>query len=468
MRASIGNPAFLPAHVLAREIGARRLSPIDLVEALLERIRAGDPKLHAFIEVYAEDARLAAEAADKAIRSGHVIGPLHGIPIALKDLIEIEGKVTTGGSEVWRNRQSRCTATLARRLIAAGLIVIGKTHTVEFAMGGWGTNQHRGTPWNPWDHTTARTPGGSSSGSGVAVAAGFVPWAIGTDTGGSVRLPASWCGLSGLKTTIGRVSTYGILPLSPTLDTPGPLARSVEDAALLYQVMQGPDPLDPRTCGIMPSDPLPTLRRGVRGLRLARMPGAEREGVDREVLVAYDAALESLARLGAEIVSTELPCRFADYTALTARIIGAEGYSLIGDLIDDMSLPIDKAVRPRIAAGRGIAARDYLAALCDREEAKRRFAETFADADALLTPTTQTPAIPLDAVDQTTTPAHFTRFVNFLDLCALALPNGFTAAGLPISLQIVCRGYDEATALRIGWAYQQASDWHERCPPDVV
>ena len=468
MRSSAGDPALLPAHVLSTEIGARRLSPVDLADAFLERIRTRDPKLHAFVEVYAEDARLAAEAADKAIRSGHMIGPLHGIPIALKDLIEIEGKVTTGGSEVWRNRQSRCTATLARRLIAAGLIVIGKTHTVEFAMGGWGTNQHRGTPWNPWDHTTARTPGGSSSGSGVAVAAGFVPWAIGTDTGGSVRLPASWCGLSGLKTTIGRVSTYGILPLSPTLDTPGPLARSVEDAALLYQVMQGPDPLDPRTCGIMPSDPLPTLRRGVRGLRLARMPGAEREGVDREVLVAYDGALESLARLGAEIVSTELPCRFADYTALTARIIGAEGYSWIGDLIDDMSLPIDEAVRPRIAAGRGIAARDYLAALCDREEAKRRFAETFADADALLKPTTQTPAIPLDAVDQTTTPAHFTRFVNFLDLCALALPNGFTAAGLPISLQIVCRGYDEATALRIGWAYQQASDWHERRPPDVV
>ena len=462
------DPALLQAHVVSDEIAAGRLSPVDLVDAALKRIEAADGKLHAFVEVYDKEARLVAEGADKAIRSGHRIGPLHGIPIALKDLIEMEGRITTGGSQVWRDRRSAYTATLAQRLISAGLIVIGKTHTVEFAMGGWGTNQHRGTPWNPWDHTTARTPGGSSSGSGVAVAAGFVPWAIGTDTGGSVRLPASWCGLSGLKTTIGRVSTYGILPLSPTLDTPGPLARSVEDAALLYQVMQGPDPLDPRTCGIMPSDPLPTLRRGVRGLRLARMPGAEREGVDREVLVAYDGALESLARLGAEIVSTELPCRFADYTALTARIIGAEGYSLIGDLIDDMSLPIDEAVRPRIAAGRGIAARDYLAALCDREEAKRRFAETFADADALLTPTTQTLAIPLDAVDQTTTPAHFTRFVNFLDLCALALPNGFTAAGLPISLQIVCRGYDEATALRIGWAYQQASDWHERRPPDVV
>ena len=468
MGSSSGDLAFLPAHILSTQISARRLSPVDLVDALLERVRAGDPKLHAFVEVYAEDARLAAAAAEQAIRSGHAIGPLHGIPIALKDLIEIAGRVTTGGSEVWRNRRSRCTATLARRLIAAGLIVIGKTHTVEFAMGGWGTNQHRGTPWNPWDPTNARTPGGSSSGSGVAVAAGFAPWAIGTDTGGSVRLPASWCGLSGLKTTIGRVSTYGILPLSPTLDTPGPMARSVEDAALLYQVMQGPDTLDPRTRGVPPSDPLPMLRRGVRGLRLARMPEAEREGVDNEVLAAYDAALESLARLGAEILTPDLPCRFADYTDLTGRIIGAEGYFLLGELIDDMSLPIDEAVRPRIAVGRGISARDYLAALRDREEAKGQFAAAIADIDALLTPTTQMAAIPLDAIDQTSTPAHFTRFVNFLDLCALALPNGFTAAGLPISLQIACRGYDEATALRIGWAYQQASDWHERRPPEIV
>ena len=183
MPSSNTDPALLPAHVLSAEIEARRLSPVDVVDRLLERIRAGDAKLHAFVEVYADEARLAAEAADKAIRSGHAVGPLHGIPIALKDLIEIEGRVTTGGSQVWRDRRSTYTATLARRLIAAGLIVIGKTHTVEFAMGGWGTNQHRGTPWNPWDPSVARTPGGSSSGSGVAVAAGFAPWAIGTDTG---------------------------------------------------------------------------------------------------------------------------------------------------------------------------------------------------------------------------------------------------------------------------------------------
>src|ERR1700719_3671373 len=255
------DPALLPAHVMSDEIAAGRVSPVDIVDAALARIGAQDQKLHAFVEVYDKEARLTADAAEKAIRSGHRIGPLHGIPIALKDLIEIEGRVTTGGSQVWRERRSAYTATVAQNLIAAGLIVIGKTHTVEFAMGGWGTNQHRGTPWNPWDREVARTPGGSSSGSGVAVAAGFAPWAIGTDTGGSVRLPASWCGLSGLKTTIGQVSTYGILPLAPSLDTPGPMARTVEDAALLYSVMQGTDPLDRLTLSAPPPcDPFPTLR----------------------------------------------------------------------------------------------------------------------------------------------------------------------------------------------------------------
>ena len=462
------DPALLPARVLSAEIGARRLSPIDLVEALLDRIGAQDQKLHAFVEVYGDAARLAAEAADKAIRAGHRIGPLHGIPVALKDLIEIEGRVTTGGSEVWRDRRSGYTATIAERMIAAGMIVIGKTHTVEFAMGGWGTNQHRGTPWNPWDPTTARTPGGSSSGTGVAVAACFAPWGIGTDTGGSVRLPASWCGLSGLKTTIGRVSTYGILPLSPSLDTPGPMARSVEDAAMLYQAIEGRDPNDPRTLGRPPAGTLAAMRRGVRGLKLARMPANERDGCTPEVLAAYDAALDTLARLGAEIVAIALPRRFADYTQLTGRIIGAESYFLVGGLIDDMSLPIDEAVRPRIATGRGISARDYLGALREQAEARAEFLTALGDADALLTPTTTTAAIPLDAVDQGTTPAHFTRFVNALELCALALPDGFTATGLPLSLQIVCRGYDEETALRIGWAYQQATDWHLRRPPDIV
>src|SRR3954470_22866930 len=468
MPVSNTDPSFLPAHRLAAEIAARRLSPVDIVEALLSRIEAYNPKLHAFIAIYADDARLAAEAADKAIRSGHSVGPLHGVPIALKDLIDLEGRVTTGGSMAWRDRRSPATATLARKLIAAGMIVLGKTHTVEFAMGGWGTNEHLGTPRNPWDLEAHRTPGGSSSGTGVAVASGMAPWGIGTDTGGSVRLPASWCGLSGLKTTIGRGSTHGILPLAPSRDTPGPMARSVEDAALLFTIMQGPDPLDPRTLSAPPpGDVTSGLKRGVRGMRLARMPAAEREGCTPEVLAAYDAALDRLARLGAEIVDVALPCRFDDATTMTGRIIGSEGYRLVGHLVDNANMQIDPAVRPRIQLGRGISARDYLAALAERDALKQRFLAALDGIDALLTPTTQTPAVRVESVDQTTTPAHFTRLGNLLELCALVVPDGFTATGLPLSLQIMCRPYDEATALRIGWAYQQATDWHERHPPGL-
>jgi aspartyl-tRNA(Asn)/glutamyl-tRNA(Gln) amidotransferase subunit A len=457
--------ALLPVLQLSQQLQARRLSPVELTEAFLARIQAQEPKLQAFVEVWADDARLAARGAEAAIRSGHAVGPLHGIPIALKDLIEMEGRTVTGGSEAWRDRKATRTATLARRLISQGMIVLGKTHTVEFAMGGWGTNSLRGTPWNPWDPQRKRTPGGSSSGSGVAVAAGLAPWAVGTDTGGSVRLPASWCGITGLKTTIGRVSTHGVLPLSPTLDTPGPMARSVEDAALLYVAMQGPDPLDRLTQGVTFTDPMPQLKRGVRGLRVARMPEVERQHASDEVLAAYDASLAELERLGAEIVPIELPFLFADVAAYNLQIMAAESYAILHELIDDEKAPLDPHVRPRIAAGRTLTAQTYLDALRVREEWKLKFAQAFRGIDALVTPTTGTTAVPVDEVDQTKGPAHFTRFGNFLDLCAVALPNGMDAGGLPTSLQIMCRGYDEATALRIGWAYQNATVWHLRRPP---
>jgi len=461
------DPAFLPATELGRRVQGGELSSVALTERLLDRIARYDGKLHAFVNVYAESARQAAEAADMAIRSGHAVGPFHGLPIALKDLIDIEGRVTTGGSKVWLDRVSPTTATLARRLIGAGMIVIGKTHTVEFAMGGWGTNKHMGTAWNPWDLEVHRTPGGSSAGSGVSVAAGLAPWAIGTDTGGSVRLPSSWCGLAGLKTTVGRVSTYGVLPLSPTLDTPGPMCRTVEDAAHLYTVLAGPDPLDPLTLRQPVQDPLPTLRLGVAGMRLARMPEAERARVDAEVLAAYDHSLDVLAGLGAEIVEIVLPRPFDDLVAVAGRIIGAEGYSCVGHLVDDLELPIDPAVRPRIWIGKDMLARDYLLALRERETIKREFAAALVGIDALLTPTTQTPAIPVAEVDESGTPAIFTRPFNLLDFCAVAVPNGFARGRLPISLQIACRGYDEARALRIAWAYEQASGVTNRVPPGL-
>ncbi|MGY2047673.1 amidase [Methylobacterium sp. JK268] len=458
------DPALMSAAGLARAIAARRLSPVDAVEALLARIDRLDPRLRAFVEVYADDARLAAEGADRAIRSGHAVGPLHGVPVALKDLIDVEGRVTTGGSMTMRERRATATATVARRMIAQGMILLGKTHTVEFAYGGWGTNQRMGTPHNPWDPAVPRTPGGSSSGSGVAVASRMAPWAIGTDTGGSVRLPASFCGITGLKVTVGRVSTAGVLPLSTTLDTPGPMARSVEDVALLYNVLQGPDPLDPNTRGIAPVDPVPTLDRGVRGLRLGRMPAAEREGCAPEVLAAYDRALDVLDRLGAEIVDITLPFRFADFLN-TSSIVNAEAYFHNGALAEDFAAPLDEDVRARILAGAAVSARDYLRTRRLQQDMKRSFDRAMADLDALLTPTTATAALPLATIDQAVMPSRFTRFGNFLELCALALPNGVTAEGLPLSLQVVCRGYDEAMALRIGQAYQQATDWHAAVPP---
>src|SRR6516225_5101248 len=461
------NPRHLAVHQLSAEIQSGRLSPVELMNSLFDSIEKHDDKLHAFVALYRNEARLAAEAADLAIRAGHSVGPLHGIPIALKDVVEIEGYVTSGGSRVWQDRVSTTTATLVHKIKAAGMIVLGKTHSVEFAMGGWGTNQYLGTPWNPWDHETPRTPGGSSSGSGVAVGARLVPCAIGTDTGGSVRLPAAWCGVVGLKATVGRISTHGILPLAPTLDTPGPLTRSVEDPALLFKMLQGLDPLDTRTFRRAPDDPMPTLRRGVAGLRLAVLPEAERTKVHPEVLAAYDDSLDLLRGLGAQLFNVTLPLKFSDFAALTGQLIGAEGYSILGDIVDRLDLPVDDAVRPRIQIGKSLSARDYLQVLVEREELKQKFANVFENIDALLTPTTAMPAIPVTEVDQSSSPAVFTRMLTLLDLCALFLPNGFTRKGLPISLHIICKGYDEALALRVGWAYEQATDWLARLPPGI-
>jgi aspartyl-tRNA(Asn)/glutamyl-tRNA(Gln) amidotransferase subunit A len=458
----------MPVHALSQGLAARRFSPVDVVEACLARVTALEPRLHAFVHVHGAEARLAAEAADKAIRSGHGIGPLHGIPIALKDLVEFKGHVTTGGCAVWRERVSAYTATLARKLLGAGMIVLGKTHTVEFAYGAWGTNQHMGTPWNPWDMTTPRTPGGSSSGSAVAVAARMAPCAIGTDTGGSVRIPAAWCGITGLKTSIGRISTHGVLPLAPTLDTPGPITRSVEDCAILLALLQGSKPLDALTAALPPSAPLADLRRGVKGLRLARLPDGERAEFDPEVLAAYDRSLTELAAMGAEIVDLARGGRtLRESGDLVGRIISAESYPRLAELVDNDALPLDQAVRARVRAGASISARQYLDVLADRESAKREFAARIEGIDAVLTPGTMTPAIPLTEVDQTTTPAISTRWVNYLDLCALALPNGMTQGGLPIALQIACRSGDEALALRIGWALENATDWQKLAPPGL-
>ncbi|MCC6532480.1 MAG: amidase [Burkholderiales bacterium] len=457
--------AYTPIHALAERLRERTLTAVALLDAYLDRIRRYDAKLHAYVALDEGAARIAADCADRALKAGRRLGPLHGIPIALKDLVEIEGTITTGGSMFWRERVSPLSATLVQRLRAAGMIVIGKTHMVEFAFGSWGTHVTMGAPWNPWDMDVQRTPGGSSSGSGVAVAAALAPAAIGSDTGGSVRIPAALCGIVGLKTTVGRVSNHGTLALSETLDTIGPLTRAVEDAALLLSALHGPDVNDPRTLAQAPSDVLSDLKTPVVGLRLAVLPPAELGEVDPEVMSAFDAALDSLRGLGARIDTLRLPVSFASLAELTGKIIAAEGYALHRAWIDRDDLPFDPDVRARLRAGRTISAADYIGVRAQRRRLRHEVDRLLCDFDALLLPSTPLAAIPLSGVDQSQSPmSRLTRPINLLDLCALSLPCGFTRAGLPISLQICGRGFEEARILRIGWAFENATDWHMRRP----
>lgn len=458
---SLSNP-YATVTELSAQLEADKLSSAALVEHYLQRIADQDGRLHAFVDTYAQEALQLAQSADLARQAGSSLGPLHGIPIALKDLIEIEGRITMGGCAANQNRRSTVTAALVQRLRQHGMIILGKTHTVEFATGGWGTNTRLGTPLNPWDLDVPRTPGGSSSGSGVAVAAGLAPWAIGTDTGGSVRLPASWCNLTALKVCTGRISTEGILPLSTTLDTPGPMTRTVGDARLLYHALRERDDCS-RTHAAQRTT-LARRRNDLKGLRLARLPDKERAIATPEVLAAYDASLEVLRAAGADIVDITLPYGFAEVAEFNSLIMNAEGYSFYAELVDDPAQPLDEDVRPRLLKGRTVRAADYLNALRRRQAMQHELEPVFEQVDALLTPTTATAPLPLTEVDQNSTPAYYTRFANFFNLAALAVPNGATQHGLPLSLQIIGRPYSEESILDIGDVYQSHTQWHLRTP----
>jgi len=300
---------FSSLTALAQRLARGETTSRAIVEACLARIDALDGKLHAFIDVYGDDALKLADAADLA-RSAHAArGPLHGLPIALKDLLEVKGRQTTAGSKSWLGRVSDHTATCVDRLLAAGMIPIGKTHLVEFAFGGWGRNQPMGAPWNPWDLATHRVAGGSSSGSAVAVASGMVPAAIGSDTGGSVRIPAALCGLTGLKTTYGLISLYGAVPLSTTLDSIGPLAHTVDDVALLTAAMAGPDARDTATLAAPSVTFEEALARApdLRGMRIACLPREQfPRYVEGDVVRARDQAIAVLRTLGADLADVRI------------------------------------------------------------------------------------------------------------------------------------------------------------------
>jgi aspartyl-tRNA(Asn)/glutamyl-tRNA(Gln) amidotransferase subunit A len=450
--AFVSNLSQLTVAEITRQFESGHLSPVDLIDSYLSNIERGNSFNHAYIDVYFKEARMAAEAADLARRSGHSLGAFHGLPFALKDIVELKGKVTTGGSMAWRNRVSAVTAPFVQRLFASGLIVLGKTHTVEFAFGAWGTNEHLGTPRNPWDRKEHRVPGGSSSGSAVAVATRMAPWAIGSDTGGSVRIPASFCGLTGLKTTVGVVATQNVIPLSTTLDTIGPITRSAEDAALIFDLLRDPNQCR-RSRPALGSDNL-------RGVRLGMISDTERLVVSDGVLRAYDRSLLDLEALGAEISAVPNLPNLSSFTDMAAAMLAMEGYSFKAEMIEDDSLPLDEQVRARFRSGRQLFAGDYLAMLRERERSRVVFDKALEGFDAYLTPTTPTTAILVSEVQSTSYNAgHFTRPVNLMERCAVVVPNGMSE-GLPTSLQIVCASNEDDLALRIACAFQNATQWH--------
>lgn len=458
---------------LSRRIHSGSLSPVELMEHLLARVDAVDGRLHSFRLVTRERAMAAAQAAELALRAGHDLGPLHGIPYAVKDLIDVQGLPTTAGSNLLLDNMARTDATVVRRLHQAGMVLLGKANTVQFAFGAPGVNHHHGTPHNPW-HATPHVPGGSSSGSGVAVGAGLVPMALGTDTGGSVRIPAALCGTVGLKTTVGQVSRAGVFPLSWTFDSVGPLTRSVEDAALVYQAMRGPDPLDVSTRLAAPhEDVLTGLRDGVRGLRLAFAETVFWEEADPEVVQAVRACGDVLANLGAHVSSLPFPEAAEATEANGNGIISAvEAYREHQERLGDRLDAYDPVVTYRMAMGRDATANEYLRTLQVCEALRHKAQRVLQDVDAFLAPTTMVPALPLSTVDASLETYKYwnprysrnTRVGNVLGLCSLTLPCGLSRHGLPIGLMICTKGFDEAMALRVGYAYEQATPWHHQTP----
>jgi aspartyl-tRNA(Asn)/glutamyl-tRNA(Gln) amidotransferase subunit A len=463
---------FATISELAGQLRSGARSPLKLAEATLDRVAALNARLHAFIAVTRERALAEAQAAEALLRRGLDRGPLCGIPYAVKDLYDVAGLATTAGTRLLAGHLARRDAAVVSRLAAAGMVLVGKTYTVQFAFGGVGINHDHGTPHNPW-HATPHAPGGSSSGSGVAVGAGLVPMALGSDTGGSVRIPAALCGTVGLKTTVGRLSRAGVYPLSWTLDSVGPLTRSVEDAALVHDAMQGVDPADETTVGVPPQDAVPTLKAGVKGLRLAFGETMFFDDVDPEVAAAVREAGRVLRGLGAHVDSLAVPeVAEAMGEQRRASMIAAEAMAVNGRFVDEHFEALDPIVAHRMRGGRQLSATDYFLVLRQWASLRERVRRTLADVDALLVPATMIPPLPLALIDASLEAygdanlryLRNTAVGNLLNLCAVTLPCGFTAAGLPIGLMIYAKPFEEATALRVAWAFEQATDWHQRRP----
>ncbi len=428
----------LPIHAQSTLLHEKKITAGRLVRTHLDAIQRHNDRLHAFTTVFYDEAEAAAHEADAHLQAGSA-GPLCGIPLAVKDIIDIAGHVTSLGSASSAAYKAHTDAIIVRRLEAAGMISLGKVHTVEFAYGAWGTNEFKGTPRNPRSATQHFVSGGSSSGSAVAVAGNLASGALGTDTGGSVRIPSAFCGLVGLRPTIGRIPTNGVHPLSPSMDTIGPMTRCVQDTALMFDAMTGAEPT------LIHPD-----KTFLKGLKVGVLAERERALVHADVLENYDASLRELESAGAITQPLSLPFALPELASVTTRLMSAEGYPPLRHIIDNTIEPVDTEVRKRFFEARNFTPHDYLQVLLLQDTIRRRFEEALKDVDIFVTPTTIGTAVPVADVDNTEwTPAMFTRFVSLIGRPALALPNGDGNDAMPTSLQLIGRPQSEYFLLRV-------------------
>ena len=457
---------------LAEAIKGRRLSPVEAVERCLGRIRKWDSRLHAFIRLDEEGALETARSLEADAAAGRWRGPLHGVPLGFKDLCHLHGLPTTCGTRMPEYFVSTQECTAARRLLDAGAIGLGKVNMTELAMGAFGDNGHHGDVDNPW--RAGHASGGSSSGSAAGVAAGFFAGAVGSDTGGSIRLPAGCCGVVGLKPTYGRVSRAGAMPLSWSMDHLGPLAWTARDAALMLQVMAGRDPADATASRRAVPDYAAVIEGGIAGVRIGVAMNYFFEGVEEQTAAGVRQAARQLERLGARVSEIGVPDP-RDIIDVAMLITRAEASALHARVFRERPQDLQPVARARLQVGFSISAYDYLQALRLRAKLTRVFVrEVFAEVDVLLTPVIPGPppvlaALKAAPVDEFNARggrfSRLTRPFNGLGLPALSVPCGFTDLGLPLGFQVVGRPFDEALLLRLGHSYQEAAGWHLRRPP---
>jgi aspartyl-tRNA(Asn)/glutamyl-tRNA(Gln) amidotransferase subunit A len=461
---------LLSAAQLARLIQKKEVSPVGVIEAHLSRIESLEPKLNSFITLLPEQAMDAAHKAEKEIQTGKYLGPLHGIPFGLKDLYYVKEIRNTSGSKIFDRFFPDFDSTIAYRLREAGAILLGKLNLHPFAYGATGENEEYGHMHNPWN--PGLIAGGSSGGSASAVAAGECPLSIGSDTGGSIRIPGSLCGIIGFKPTYGRVSRYGMIALAWSQDHPGPMARTVEDCALVMNAVAGYDPNDPTSVNLPVPDFTKALTGHIKGLRIGVVKEFFEIPIEPQVKEWVWKAIDKLRELGAIVSEVSWPLyRYAMAIASTIQMAEAAAYH--SKLIRENASKIYPPVRLRLEAGIFISATDYIQAQRARLLFYRQSLDLLKEVDILAGPTVPVTAFPIGTTelkigDQylnvVSLLTHFTRPLNLIGFPAITVPCGFSNDGLPIGLQLAGRPFDEETVLRAAHVYEQATEWHSRRP----